>query len=1186
MEKYTSYNLPNNKQITKHISILLASIYNFRNKIVWSVVDGTIPELKKDIKKSIKHMNYFEVRYLVELEKKYQKPNNRNSWAYSEYIEIPEINPDDIKNIAESISNRIYEKENEILKKIGKRARLTTVSIGIAPRQTENGSSKSATAWIYIPIDFDVEEWKEKEPTMDEINDKINKILSELPDDYTTPHIIAFTGGGLRFIYYIDRPISRLELPILSKIAEQIGHDADTAMYDIARVDRLPGTKNRKEKYEGGRDCKILYVRKNLAPIAPEVFFYKFGINNEEYKEMVKEASETTESFELINKLKKSNIKIKDFKELTKKEYKFTKFIQAKLTEIYKDSKWIIELFDYLRVGYKSNGKYISIYSIYYNDGNNPDCTIYPNKGYNAIAVDWHNNNLRTNVIAYLWGAYKDKILEFIEKKGISSKVDDYVEAEEYLKELLDKNKNAVIVECEKYLKYEVLQTAIDNSAKENKPVILQAETGRGKTYTITNNIGKIYEENNGKITVLLFPYKSQVMQTYNTLASQGTKVAAYYEGSTTRIHNAKEIRLVIGTYNQLDRIMYDIKYDVIDIGERKEEIQLKEDKDIILIVDEAHNLILQKEFRKKEINNIEQYLNKVYASILLTATPELINLQNKRVVKAVFKDKKEYFKNTFIIESEGRLHNIIDFCKYITMKFNKGSKKGIVLVDSKKDIDTIEEILKLYNFNSEIYKITKETVGTDKAAQMIINSERVPDGLILATRIIAEGINIKNGEGENETIQLNIKDKVDVVAVLKTSSATIIRQFLARVRNGGDTCIIYTEQGKASQMLRYEKMLSMANDDFSLFKEYLVSEYNKEILDIEKELKPTKLIEQLQILKREDGGYKVDEAKIAYLTNRKLERIIVSNSELLKKYLDETTGHGWEIKTIEKIMDEEIGEVLEIRKELSEINKIEVNKLVDIIDERFKDVNNALKYNNYDRFSEYEKYLIVKHIKMARRVVEYIKLHEEFPKITEVILGDDARTQKDIAMKIAELSPAKWGAITKRIKIAYNIVKCAKENLSKMEKGYLKMFETKVLEKIYGLGNGLKNKTITIKEIIMEIQKECGIKLKFEEIKNILSAIYNYISKELKKKRENATIKIIDRDELLERFIKIFKEENKTIEEEIIEKARNGINETELWEYIIEVLKYPEEVYEKTIEKLKNIGELLEPRRGFLISE
>ena len=58
MEKYTSYNLPNNKQVTKHISILLASIYNFRNKIVWSVVDGTIPELKKDIKKSCINYTY------------------------------------------------------------------------------------------------------------------------------------------------------------------------------------------------------------------------------------------------------------------------------------------------------------------------------------------------------------------------------------------------------------------------------------------------------------------------------------------------------------------------------------------------------------------------------------------------------------------------------------------------------------------------------------------------------------------------------------------------------------------------------------------------------------------------------------------------------------------------------------------------------------------------------------------------------------------------------------------------------------------------------------------------------------------------------------------------------------------------------------------------------------------------
>lgn len=1188
MENYTLCNSPNNKELNNHINILLASLYNFRNKIVWSVVDGTIPELKKDLKKSIKHMNYFEVRYLVEKEKKYQKPNQTNSWAYQLFIEIPEITPENINEISKDITNKIYEKEKEILNKLYKRARITTISIGIAPRQTEKGTSKSATAWIYIPIDFDVDEWKSEEPTMEEINTKINEILSGLPDKYTKPHLILFTGGGLRFIYYIDRPISRLELPILSKIAEHIGHGADTAMYDIARVDRLPGTKNRKEKYGKERDCKIIYIKEDLKPIAPEIFFNKFGISNEEYKQIVKEANETTESFELINKLKKSNIKIKDFKELTKKEYKFTKFIQAKLTERYEGSKWIIELLECLGIGYRSHGKYLQMYSIYANDGKNPGCTIYPNQGYNAKVVDWPNGSLRTNVIAYLWGAFKDKILEFIEKNGISSKVDDYVEVEEYVEELLNKKENITIITCKRYLEYNVYEQAITLSAKRNEPIILQAETGRGKTYTLLENVDKIYEKFGSKITVLILPYKSQVKQIESQLRQKGVNVAAYYEKSTTRYAKTNKPTIVVGTYNQLNTIIRDITTDEVIINGEYQEIKVRDEEDIILVVDEAHNLILQKEFRKQEINNIEKYLDKVYASILLTATPELVNLQNRHVIKVEFEEKKEYFKNTYIVEPKSRLANMVDFCKYITMKFNNGCKKALVLVDSRKDIETIENLLNMYNFDSEVYKITKETVETDKAAQMILNSEKIPDGIILATRVIAEGINIKNGEGESETVQMNISDKVDVVAVLKTSSATIIRQFLARVRNGGDTCIIYPENRKTSKLLRYEKLLEVAKEDFALFKEYLVAEYDEELLKIDRELRYTGILNQTQLLKRRDEGYEVDEAKIAYLTNKKLERMIISDSNILKKYLDKTTEHDWKIIPGEKVFDEEIGYAIELRKELSELNKIEVRKLIDIIDEKRKSVGNALIHNNYDSFNDCEKYLLMKHNKMARRVIDYLELHTEYPELTTLIFGEEVENEKEVAIKISEMSSAEWGAVLKRINIAHNIVKGVRFNLEKYGKAYLKTFETKVFEKIYNMAEKLKNKRIIIKELIEEVQKEYGIRLKFEEIKRIISAMYNYVSREMKEKREHASIVIKGIDEKLEQFIKVFnkKEGNKTIEEEIIEKARNGINETELWEYIVEVLKYPEEVYEKTIEKLKNIGELLEPRRGFLLSE
>ena len=118
----------------------------------------------------------------------------------------------------------------------------------------------------------------------------------------------------------------------------------------------------------------------------------------------------------------------------------------------------------------------------------------------------------------------------------------------------------------------------------------------------------------------------------------------------------------------------------------------------------------------------------------------------------------------------------------------------------------------------------------------------------------------------------------------------------------------------------------------------------------------------------------------------------------------------------------------------------------------------------------------------MVRRIVEYLKLHEEFPKLTKIILEEDVQSRKDIAIRIAKLSPAKWGAIFKRIKIAYNIVKNIKYNISKMEKMHIKMFETKVLKKIYDLGKLLKNKTVVIREIIMEGYAQRRLKEGIEE--------------------------------------------------------------------------------------------------------
>ena len=281
--------------------------------------------------------------------------------------------------------------------------------------------------------------------------------------------------------------------------------------------------------------------------------------------------------------------------------------------------------------------------------------------------------------------------------------------------------------------------------------------------------------------------------------------------------------------------------------------------------------------------------------------------------------------------------------------------------------------------------------------------------------------------------------------------------------------------------------------------------------------------------------------------------------------------------------MEIECKEVENIKKELSELNKLEVGKLIDIICENFEKVDNAIRYNNYDKIGDCDKQIIIRHIKMAKRIIEYLKLHREYPQITASVIEDYTydMSENDIALKISELKASEWGAINKRINIAYNICHLQQEP----EKKYIKMYEASVLKLIFRLHKKVTNKKVKIKTIIKEIELVRGIKLKYNEIIKILPAIYDYDSDELKEKREEAIVKIKGLDKKFKVYFDIFKPK-KDIKEEIIEKVKTGIKETELWEYITEVLKYPEEVYEKTIERLKHQGELLEPRQGFFISE
>ena len=85
MNGYTKNKNELRKQLYNHIGALLVSIREYRNKLVCSVSDK---QIQKDLAKSVKNMNYFEVRFLFEVKEQFRNKGKRNNWAKQEFIEI------------------------------------------------------------------------------------------------------------------------------------------------------------------------------------------------------------------------------------------------------------------------------------------------------------------------------------------------------------------------------------------------------------------------------------------------------------------------------------------------------------------------------------------------------------------------------------------------------------------------------------------------------------------------------------------------------------------------------------------------------------------------------------------------------------------------------------------------------------------------------------------------------------------------------------------------------------------------------------------------------------------------------------------------------------------------------------------------------------------------------------------
>jgi hypothetical protein len=753
-----------------------------------------IKKWKKEIRKNIKDMQYIEIRYLYD----YQHNNETKTGATSYYYKLPKhenIEPDKLKKEAQNLKNQIIKWEQELTKGHHKNRKIHSISISIAPRKEipyttdkkgnkkpKAGNSKTATAFNYFLLDIDIEEWKKPnyEPTQEEINKHINNLLNALPEKAYKPHIIGYTGAGLRFIWYFTRPITRLEIPLLKKIAqdlrEKTNMDVDDRVYDISRVDRILGTENRKTKYGTPRQSRILYYNPNAIGYILEKFYDQVGYGIKEVMEIIeKEQNKTSEdtAIEVINKLKKNNT-IQEFKSMDEKTYKKTKRIQKILHEKGKKKHnnnygWIIDLLNYLGIGYKPAGNRIHIYSIYTDDGNNPDTAIYINQGYNAIVKDFHLDT-SFNLIAYLWTVYEHKILEYLKINGLCHSLEDNNNIYEVINEFFELETEKIPLE--RYITPKHIKRIIENN--EHKTIGIKAPTGSGKTTAIIN-----YAVENNKKIIFLVPYYSMALQQATQNKLKG--FIGLHQDHNEKNETIKKTTRIIATYDQLQKIV-DIKgADNI--------------KEYMLIIDEYHNLITQYDLRYNAINTIIDYKEAFSRVVYLSGTYEGLNIENTKIYE--FKPKYQR-KNNYII-STCKNNEGLEYLLNELKEIDTTTGKYLVFVNNIETIREIKEKLEEQGIE-KIYTLTALNKHNE-IMETIANEEKLKEtGVYITTSVICDGINLKD------------KD-VKKIYIYKVQDIYQMGQYIARVRNTEPDIIHIIEPKKIDNIETYKDFMKSTTE-------------------------------------------------------------------------------------------------------------------------------------------------------------------------------------------------------------------------------------------------------------------------------------------------------------------------------------------------------------------------------------
>lgn len=382
--------------------------------------------------------------------------------------------------------------------------------------------------------------------------------------------------------------------------------------------------------------------------------------------------------------------------------------------------------------------------------------------------------------------------------------------------------------------------------SKRGAEILVDGPTGSGKSYSTINTMKDESKNNKNTIYIMTFPNRSlseQAGKKYEVVSVVGNKNAF-------RDYDFKEERVFCCVYDKLKEL--------------REEIDNYKEKrinyNVVLCIDECHNLSLSLSYRKKVINEIEKmtkYIKDNNGTIIYVSATTDVMKYKKYDYHYIFEQDGGYkcFADNVIIniidskkeELDDVIFNIIKDDNYVIRYNNIDSTSKLVKsLESLKNEDGTKKKVDFMNSNTKnfYYDKNKEICYYDELTENVINNEKLTNANYHFFTCIADaGLNFTDIEG------LTDKSKTKVMFVVQNANDLIfdnIQQFASRCRFDFDEfhiLIKFKEQkeNKKENLKSFKEMLSL--DKFILNKNL---EYSSMLLDVLK-LKYNKNMEELR---------------------------------------------------------------------------------------------------------------------------------------------------------------------------------------------------------------------------------------------------------------------------------------------------------------------------------------------------